>query len=210
MLENKDDTHLRLRVLPSLGATKDKRIISKLIETASDVNQQSFVRSKALTSLERIKDDDVLDLLLKIKEDENEDKYRRASATRGLENYSEPEIYDILEKDARDTSKDEVVRRSAMKVLAASYDETKDYILELFIELLKDKDPKVVNGAVYYLGEIGDPRAIKPLQEVNKLLQLKTHKPGRITYSREDMSLESTLKQAFETIRRKEIDRRLK
>jgi len=71
------------------------------------------------------------------------------------------------------TDKNFIVRREAMIAIAADaqlYQGEKGYqdekVIDTLIEMLKDKNWKVKRFTVHILGELGDSRAIKPLEEL--------------------------------------------
>jgi HEAT repeat protein len=172
------NTDVRWKSAGSLGLIQDPRAVDALIHALGD--EISLVRDEAKSALVRIKPPAVEKLIAALKEDDQNVRNGAAYVLGRLQDpKAVPYLIDVLNDDTYDV-KAEAIRALGAIPDARAVDELMDatryvgYIhltagalgrqkdrraVDLLITLLNKGYPRIANA----LGEIGDPRAVKPI-----------------------------------------------
>ena len=154
------NSDVRIAAAKALGKIKDPRAVKPLISALKDSN--SFVRREAAYALGKIKDPRAVKPLISALKDESSGVRREAAEALG--EIKDPRAVKPLISALKDISLSEEAAKALGKINPKwmETEEAKRKVPE-FISALKDSDWMVRQAAAYALGEIKDPRAVKPL-----------------------------------------------
>jgi len=162
-----EDSDVRRSAVYAIGKLKDPTVGELLIEALKD--KESKVRQSAARALGEIKVPRAVEPLIAALQDKDCDV--RLEATEGLAKIKDPRAVEPLIKALKDENWN--VRWSAAKALEKinpkwrETEEAKKWV-PVFISDLKNEKPDIRARAAEALGELKDPRAVKPLIEALK------------------------------------------
>jgi HEAT repeat protein len=143
----------------ALGNIGDKQAVALLIKTIEDASATSSLRENSIEALGKLQDAKAVQSLAKLLSNESTDTITKAKSALRAISESNRLAHRRIVVDLVDDNSETVQRaKQVLAIMGAP-------AVEDTLGILKEAEPKYKPVIMETLGEIGDPRAVKPLSE---------------------------------------------